>query len=248
MEYFVAIVLILLAAGLVLLARERRHRRRIRGLMASLEELEAESFAVEVVDPGRDASDSAASGDDAVGDRPPTADVLSGRTTHIQRLVCNPGDRPNDLADRVILRVHETLGEPVTPGGIAQDLCVSLRTLERGLASKLGCTPRQLILAMKMREAKRLLAEGKLSVSQTASRLGFSSAAHFSRRFTAFFSRPEPWPWTMRTADSEASNAWSRKRSRAWKPTRLRSFAAKRHQANQAIPASTIVASTTRPT
>ena len=78
----------------------------------------------------------------------------------------------------------------LAPADLAAALCVSLRTLERGLASALDCTPSQLILAMKMREARRMLRSGRYRVGEVADRLGFPSQFHFSRRFKAYYRVP----------------------------------------------------------
>ena len=103
----------------------------------------------------------------------------------------------NDLApnlpppDRVDLRatchVFEHLEQPMTPADLADGLNVSLRSLQRGLAGSLGCTPRELILAIKMREAKRHLLEGDARVQEAARAVGFDDPFHFSRRFKAYY-------------------------------------------------------------
>jgi AraC-like DNA-binding protein len=116
----------------------------------------------------------------------PSGDVLHGRTTYVQRLVDGSARGHLGLADQAIVRIHRHIEENLTPQQLAHELFVSLRTLQRGLAVVLSCTPRQLILAMKMREARRLLADGQL-VSQVAERLGFTNPFHFSRRFKDFY-------------------------------------------------------------
>ncbi len=83
--------------------------------------------------------------------------------------------------------MYRRIHEPVAPSQIAADLYVSLRTLERGLAATLDCSPSQLILAMKMREAKTLLATGQWRVSEVAGHLAFANPFHFSRRFKSFY-------------------------------------------------------------
>jgi transcriptional regulator GlxA family with amidase domain len=153
--------------------------------MARLDELEAEVGAA-----GPDGGPLAEAVDEVRSGRHPTADVLAGRTTYVRRLVDGEDGSALGLADQAIVAVHRRLEEAVQPADIADELCVSLRTLERGLATVLDCTPRQLILAMKMREARRLLETEDLTVSEVAYRLGFSSPGHFSRRFSAFYREP----------------------------------------------------------
>jgi AraC-like DNA-binding protein len=42
---------------------------------------------------------------------------------------------------------------------------------------------------MKMKEAARLLSEGRLSVKEVAARTGFNSPQYFCRSFRAYFGR-----------------------------------------------------------
>ena len=118
-----------------------------------------------------------------------TADVLAGRTTHVRELLDNEATGHLSLADQAVLRIYAHLREPISPSALAQSLNLSLRSLERGLGMALDCTPRELILAVKMREARRLLTSGELNVTGVAYRLGFSSPSHFSKRFREFFRR-----------------------------------------------------------
>jgi AraC-like DNA-binding protein len=117
-------------------------------------------------------------------------DVLAGRTSFVRRAVEGELSRPASLAGQVIGLVHSRIGDSLTPGELAAELAVSLRTLERGLSVELGCTPRQLITAMKMREARRLLATGRYRVNEVATRLGYATPSHFSRSFRGFYRQP----------------------------------------------------------
>jgi len=173
-------------AAFLALWQQARDRRRMRELLSRLERLElalhgaapaVSEAAAPHRPPSRDVSDEGAQ---------PTADVLYGRTTYVRQLVNGPPAPFQSLADQAIVQVHSALARNLTPAELAQSLCVSLRTLERGLAQTLACSPRQLILAVKMREARRLLLQGG-RVSEVADRLGFTSAFHFSRRFKEFY-------------------------------------------------------------
>jgi AraC-like DNA-binding protein len=192
-----AVLLVALAALLagviaLLLWLQARDRRQIASLLERLERLEStrkavSAEAVSAVPPasaGPDPSEPAPAHQDEVGN--PSGDVLHGRTTHVQRLIESAGGEAESLADQAIVRIHKHIEENVTPHQLAWELCVSLRTLERGLGLALACTPRQLILAMKMREARTMLWQGR-KVGDVASRLGFSNPFHFSRRFKDFY-------------------------------------------------------------
>lgn len=179
------LVVVAVAALAVAVWAVRRQRRQVQALMARLDELEAALADREDSDDGL-----ARMVEKVRSGRHPTADVLAGRTTHVRRLVEGEDRTAYGLADQAIVAVHRRLEDPIAPADLADELCVSLRTLERGLATTLECTPRQLILAMKMREARRLLECEDLTVSEVAYRLGFSSPGHFSRRFSAFYREP----------------------------------------------------------
>lgn len=111
---------------------------------------------------------------------------------------------PPALWIRAVRRVSSQAAEPLTPADLAAELCVSLRTLQRELAGSLKCTPRELILAVKMREARALLLAG-WRVQETASRVGFDDPAHFSRRFRAYFGRPPSEVAAGASSDSSAA-------------------------------------------
>jgi AraC-like DNA-binding protein len=172
------ICLAMVAVALWALARQRRQ---IASLMARLDAVEADQDGAEPVSSGTRPRPRAAESPD---------DVLHGRTTYVQAMLDGVDSGSRSLADRTILAIHSLLEEPITPRRLAAELNVSLRTLERVLAATLECSPRQLIVTMKMRQARRLLLTGELRVTEVAYRLGFSSPAHFSTRFKAFYGCP----------------------------------------------------------
>ena len=59
----------------------------------------------------------------------------------------------------------------------------------RGYAA-IGTSANKYILSVKMREAKRLVENGGLSVKEIAGRTGFSTQSYFSRAYTAYYGRP----------------------------------------------------------
>lgn len=184
----VAAAVLLAVVVALLLVLQRRQRQQMRALLGRLERLEAHWTGG--LHPEAPAMAGVASqvatqaGDDSIT---PSGDVLAGRTSYVRHLVESGGSTAQGLADQAIFCVHKHLEANVTPGEIADELYVSLRTLERGLAVALDCTPSQLILAMKMREARRMLKVEHLRVSEVAERLGFANPFHFSRRFKSFY-------------------------------------------------------------
>lgn len=173
----------------VFLVLQRRQREQMRALLDRLERLEVHLVEAGEREGAVAGGARAATGPESGGDSTitPSGDVLAGKTSYVRHLVESGGATAQGLADQAIFCVHKHLERNVTPGEIADELFVSLRTLERGLAVVLDCTPRQLILVVKMREARRLLRDERLRVSEVADRLGFANPFHFSRRFKSFY-------------------------------------------------------------
>jgi len=190
MELVLAIAVGLLGSVVTAVFLQRRHTRKVRTLLSRLEELEAVAGPV-AGDGAREDDSRELDTEDVVPILTQlTADVLAGRTTHVRQLIEDGSVQGLPLADQAIVSIHARLGENLSPADLARELNVSLRSLERGLGFSLECTPRELILAVKMREARRLLESGELNVTGVAYRLGFSSPSHFSRRFRAFYKMP----------------------------------------------------------
>ena len=194
MNLIVGVLIAVAVAGVVIFvaARDRRQRRQMAALLDRLAELDAARGGppeLMTLPSDRAAPDVYESSTDVSAGSSPPGDVLAGKTSHVRRVVEGAAASAATLADQAIVCVHRHLEENVAPGQIAAELYVSLRTLERGLAAELDCTPSQLILAMKMREARDLLRSDRFTVSEVAYRLAFSSPSHFSRRYKAFYGR-----------------------------------------------------------
>jgi len=179
-----AITVLLLAVIGVLVHLVRRYRREMQALLMRVGDLET---ALAGTLTGDAETDDAEQPPGAVAVAPPAADVLAGRTSYVRRVVDGSTGEPETMADETIVWIHQRLEDPIGPRQLAEDLCVTLRSLERGLAASLGCTPRQLMTAMKMREARRLLVTGRYRVSEVGARLAFASPSHFSIRFKSFY-------------------------------------------------------------
>ncbi len=178
------------AVAIVVLVRsQQRHRRQMQALLERLAALDdARGVDVsQVTLPGDRAGPGGHEQAAGASESSPSGDVLAGRTSHVRRMVEGSGVEAASLADQAIVWVHRHLEENVAPAQIAAELFVSLRTLERGLATGLDCTPTELIVAVKMREARKLLRSGRFRVSEVAYRLAFSSPSHFSRRYKSFY-------------------------------------------------------------
>lgn len=182
----VGISIIILA---VMIIRERQHMRRREALEDQLADLEGILIGLTARPPTAATpitdhhSVVAASEEDSFSPRGPLSTAIS--------ILRNDNDPTLPGPDRVDLRatchLYENLERPITPTELAEELSLSLRSLQRGLAGSLECTPRELILAIKMREAKRSLIEDEARVQEAARAVGFDDPFHFSRRFKSYY-------------------------------------------------------------
>jgi AraC-like DNA-binding protein len=184
-------IVVVLSLGVVaaLIFREIYHRRRREELQNRLADLEGILVGLSTQSPPSEAAaafepstrSSVASAEFAP--RGPLSTAIS-----ILRNDMGPGLPGPDRVDlRATLFVYDKLDQPITPTDLADDLNLSLRSLQRGLSSTLNCTPRELILAVKMREGKRFLLDEDCRVQEAARAVGFDDPFHFSRRFKAYY-------------------------------------------------------------
>jgi len=173
----------ILIFGIILFWREYGNRRQVRSLIKRLNEIDVS------VEENSSPDTEPIETEDVTEDTAPhpTADILHGKTSFVRKLIAGEGNAELRQEEQAILAIYEHITESYSPAMLADDLHISLRTLERGLSQALDCSPRKLIVAVKMREAYRLLSKERLSVTAVSYRLGFSSPSHFSRRFKAFY-------------------------------------------------------------
>ena len=78
-----------------------------------------------------------------------------------------------------------------TPGytveRLAADLCMERTGLYKKLTGMLDKTPTLFIRSIRMEHAAELMKEGNLSISEIASRVGYSSSSYFSKHFQEAF-------------------------------------------------------------
>jgi len=194
----ITVVLIIGLVALVAVLRERHHRKRREELQARLADLEGILVRLSRNAPGAsgqvasETSGGSSNTGESFAPRGPLSTAIS-----ILRSDLGPGLPGPDRVDlRATLFVYEELEKPLTPANLADGLNLSLRSLQRGLSTSLGCTPRELILAVKMREAKRLLLDDECRVQEAARAVGFDDPFHFSRRFKTYY---EMSPTDMQT-------------------------------------------------
>ncbi|SIS69235.1 GlxA family transcriptional regulator [Neptunomonas antarctica] len=90
-----------------------------------------------------------------------------------------------------ILRALELMGanieNPLTASDLANALSISIRQLERLFLQHLKCSPSVYYLQIRIEHARYLLSDSGLSIAEIALASGFSSTAHFSRRYREFY-------------------------------------------------------------
>jgi len=90
-----------------------------------------------------------------------------------------------------ILKALALMGDhietPLSASDLACALAISIRQLERLFLQHLKCTPSSYYLQLRIEHARYLLSDSGLSISDIALASGFSSTAHFSRRYREFY-------------------------------------------------------------
>ncbi len=97
-----------------------------------------------------------------------------------------PGPTDRRLEAAVAL-VERHLDQPLTPRELARRVGLSVRQLERLTKARLGETPAELVLRLRLLAARNHLFYGDLSIQEIAVATGFSSPSVLSRCFKARF-------------------------------------------------------------
>jgi AraC family carnitine catabolism transcriptional activator len=101
-------------------------------------------------------------------------------------LVKRLGTHNRRVVEAVAL-MEQTLEEPLTLEEVASRVEVSVRQLQRLFEQELNVTPRQWYLQLRIKRARRLLAETDLAVLAVGVACGFSSSSSFARTFRAYY-------------------------------------------------------------
>ena len=95
------------------------------------------------------------------------------------------GDARHDPRLVRSIRIMEThIDAPVSIAAIAKRVSMSVRGLEQLFDRQLGQTPGAYFLSLRLAAARRLVNDTRLSMTDIASRTGFSSESSFSRAFS----------------------------------------------------------------
>ncbi|MEH0886906.1 helix-turn-helix domain-containing protein [Enterobacter sp. UNJFSC 003] len=90
---------------------------------------------------------------------------------------------PDSRLRRVVMLIEQFLTRPLTTAGLASEVALSERQLNRLFRAEFGKTTREFIRSARLRYACWLLKNSQQSVTDIAMRMGFSDCAHFIRHF-----------------------------------------------------------------
>lgn len=111
----------------------------------------------------------------------------------LDELRSHPGEHPQmgveqrDRLRNMIAYIHRHYADRVTLLEIAKAAGVSEREASRCFKKNIGQSPVEYLIAFRLNEAKKLLRESGLSVTEVSLRCGFSDSAYFGRVFRAAF-------------------------------------------------------------
>lgn len=84
-----------------------------------------------------------------------------------------------------ITYIQDHLAEPLTVPALARQVNLSASAFSRVFREVTGSSPYQYAKQVRLSRARDLLADGRLSVSDVAQRIGYSSTSHFIKEFRA---------------------------------------------------------------
>lgn len=89
----------------------------------------------------------------------------------------------NQIVDQALRYISQHAGEVCTVADLAAKVNVSPAYLSTLFRQNLDISPGKYITRIRLEECKTLLLTGRLSVSEVADRMGYSSVQHFSKQF-----------------------------------------------------------------
>lgn len=101
---------------------------------------------------------------------------------------------PDSRLRRAVMMIEQYLTRPLSTAGLASEVALSERQLNRLFHAEFGKTAREFIRSARLRYACWLLKNSQQSVTDIARRMGFSDCAHFIRHFqTEYGCTPGVW-------------------------------------------------------
>jgi transcriptional regulator GlxA family with amidase domain len=93
----------------------------------------------------------------------------------------------DERVHRAVLMMEQNIAKPMPVESIATKLKVSHRQLERLFRSETGRSPGAVYREVRLRHARWLIENTRLTMTQIADATGFCDSAHFSRQFKQLF-------------------------------------------------------------
>ena len=93
---------------------------------------------------------------------------------------------PPWFADALV-HIDRNISRPISAADVVEVTGKSSTAVEKRFRAAFGTSVGKYILSLKMNEAARLIAEGRLSVKEIAARTGFNSPQYFCRSYRSYF-------------------------------------------------------------
>jgi transcriptional regulator GlxA family with amidase domain len=87
----------------------------------------------------------------------------------------------SDLVARLAARIEAALSHPPSVTELAQEFCMSPRTLSRHVQSATGMSTQALINSVKLQRARKLLQSSRMTVDRVAEAVGYQDATALRR-------------------------------------------------------------------
>ena len=123
--------------------------------------------------------------------------VLNTRKSLIERFKSDAQMLPTDVAfsesdkdliDKISNLIKQNIDRPnLDVSFLVNEIGISRSLLHVKLKKLTDCSATEFIRSIRLREAVKLIADGKCNISEAAYKTGFSSPAYFSRRFKEYF-------------------------------------------------------------
>ncbi len=107
--------------------------------------------------------------------------LLDGREAQAPFIVPEAFSSGDDLIGRLAARIEAALPLPPKIGELAQEFCMSERTLSRHVQKATGKSTLALVQSVKQRRARALLASSRMTVEQVAAAVGYQDATALRR-------------------------------------------------------------------
>ena len=91
---------------------------------------------------------------------------------------------------RSIRRIRENYSQNLSIDELADEAGMSLSVYHRAFKAVTGASPHQYLKTTRLHRAKAMILSSEYSVAEAADRVGYASAAHFSREFKKHFGVP----------------------------------------------------------